>query len=218
MMRPRRVHVGADLERLFADYLTHLACRAASLGLEITPDSPLLVNMDRVAVEVDGHGDRATGAARSLDSPAGAGLHRGEEPGQGVALGLALDEPNVAVRHGMTSGQRGGAHPADRHRIEPAELAAALAGPADQPAWPRPCSNTTRTRLHAVSPGQRPISSHRVPIICGSPDREQDPSSDRAVSGAENSAAARGLGFVVRQTSPPSDRQDRASWLSDCCI
>ena len=30
MMRPRRVHVSADLERLFADYLTHLACRAAS--------------------------------------------------------------------------------------------------------------------------------------------------------------------------------------------
>jgi len=47
MMRPRRVHVGADLERLFADYLTHLACRAASLGLEITPASPLLVNLDR---------------------------------------------------------------------------------------------------------------------------------------------------------------------------
>ena len=47
MMRPRRVHVGADLERLFADYLAHLACRAASLGLEITPASPLLVNLDR---------------------------------------------------------------------------------------------------------------------------------------------------------------------------
>ena len=47
MMRPRRVHVSADLERLFADYLTHLACRAASLGLEITPGSPLLVNLDR---------------------------------------------------------------------------------------------------------------------------------------------------------------------------
>jgi hypothetical protein len=27
MMRPRRVYVGADLERLFADYLTHLVCR-----------------------------------------------------------------------------------------------------------------------------------------------------------------------------------------------
>jgi hypothetical protein len=47
MMRPRRVHVSADLERLFADYLTHLACRAASRGLEITPASPLLVNLDR---------------------------------------------------------------------------------------------------------------------------------------------------------------------------
>ena len=50
MMRPRRVRVGADLERLFADYLTHLACRAASLGLEITPGSPLLVNLDRPPV------------------------------------------------------------------------------------------------------------------------------------------------------------------------
>jgi integrase len=47
MMRPRRVHVGADLERLFADYLTHLACRAGSLGLAVRPDSPLLVNLDR---------------------------------------------------------------------------------------------------------------------------------------------------------------------------
>ena len=32
MMRPRRVHVGADLERLFADYLTHLACRLSRPG------------------------------------------------------------------------------------------------------------------------------------------------------------------------------------------
>jgi integrase len=47
MMRPRRVHVGADLERLFADYLACLACRAASLGLAVSPDSPLLVNLDR---------------------------------------------------------------------------------------------------------------------------------------------------------------------------
>ena len=47
MMRPRRVYVGADLERLFADYLTHLACRAAELGLPIGTDSPLLVNLTR---------------------------------------------------------------------------------------------------------------------------------------------------------------------------
>ena len=33
MMRPRRIYVGADLERLFADYLTELACRAAELGV-----------------------------------------------------------------------------------------------------------------------------------------------------------------------------------------
>lgn len=31
MMRQRRVYVGADLERLFADYLVHLAIRAAWL-------------------------------------------------------------------------------------------------------------------------------------------------------------------------------------------
>lgn len=47
MMRPRRVYVGGDLERLFADYLTHLACRAAELGLEVTMESPLLVNLQR---------------------------------------------------------------------------------------------------------------------------------------------------------------------------
>ncbi len=47
MMRPRRVYVGSDLERLFADYLTHLACRAAALGLAVTADSPLLVNLQR---------------------------------------------------------------------------------------------------------------------------------------------------------------------------
>ena len=40
MMRPRRVHAGADLERLFAGYLTHLACRAASPGSGNPPASP----------------------------------------------------------------------------------------------------------------------------------------------------------------------------------
>jgi integrase len=47
MMRPRQMYISADLERLFADYLTHLACRAAALGLAVTSDSPLLVNLDR---------------------------------------------------------------------------------------------------------------------------------------------------------------------------
>ena len=47
MMRPRRVYVGADVERLFADYLTHLAGRAAELGFGVTADSPLLVNLER---------------------------------------------------------------------------------------------------------------------------------------------------------------------------
>lgn len=47
MMRPRRVYVGADLERLFADYLTHLAGRATDLGLSLGLESPLLVNLSR---------------------------------------------------------------------------------------------------------------------------------------------------------------------------
>lgn len=47
MMRPRRIHVGHDLERLLADYLTHLACHAATLGLVMTADSALFVNLQR---------------------------------------------------------------------------------------------------------------------------------------------------------------------------
>jgi len=47
MMRPRRVYVGADLERLFGDYLTHLACRAAEVGVAVTAEHPLWVNLDR---------------------------------------------------------------------------------------------------------------------------------------------------------------------------
>jgi integrase len=47
MMRPRRVYVGADLERLFADYLTHLACSAGAWGVAVTADSALLVNLSR---------------------------------------------------------------------------------------------------------------------------------------------------------------------------
>lgn len=47
MMRPRRIYVGNDLERLFADYLTHLACHAATLGLAVTADSALFVNLQR---------------------------------------------------------------------------------------------------------------------------------------------------------------------------
>lgn len=47
MMRPRRVYVGSDLERLFADYLTHLACTAGDVGIAMTADSALLVNLTR---------------------------------------------------------------------------------------------------------------------------------------------------------------------------
>ncbi len=43
MMRPRRVYVGIDLERLFADYLSHLACTASEWGVTVTADSALLV-------------------------------------------------------------------------------------------------------------------------------------------------------------------------------
>ena len=50
MLRPRRVYVGADLERLYADYLTHLACRAAEFGIPISPDELLFRNLDRPAL------------------------------------------------------------------------------------------------------------------------------------------------------------------------
>ncbi|WSM41155.1 tyrosine-type recombinase/integrase [Streptomyces cellulosae] len=47
MMRARRVYVGIDLERLYADYLTYLAGRAAELGLPVAADDALFVNLDR---------------------------------------------------------------------------------------------------------------------------------------------------------------------------
>lgn len=47
MMRPRRVYVGADLERLFADYLTDIACQASESGIALTDKCPLLVNVMR---------------------------------------------------------------------------------------------------------------------------------------------------------------------------
>ena len=47
MMRPRRIYVGADLERLFGDYLSYLAGRSADLGLPLSSDSLLLVNVSR---------------------------------------------------------------------------------------------------------------------------------------------------------------------------
>jgi integrase len=47
MLRPRRIYVGSDLERLYADYLTHLACRAAEFGVPISPDALLFRNLDR---------------------------------------------------------------------------------------------------------------------------------------------------------------------------
>ena len=47
MMRARRVYVGTDLERLFADYLTRLALRAAELGLPVGAEGSLFVNLER---------------------------------------------------------------------------------------------------------------------------------------------------------------------------
>ena len=47
MMRGRRVYVGSDLERLFAAYLTQLACTASESGVAVSADSPLLVNLER---------------------------------------------------------------------------------------------------------------------------------------------------------------------------
>lgn len=47
MMRPRRVYVSADLERLYADYVSFLALRADAEGQALNPDGFLFVNLDR---------------------------------------------------------------------------------------------------------------------------------------------------------------------------
>jgi hypothetical protein len=75
MMRPRRIYVGSDLERLFADYLTHLACRVAELGMTVTPDSPLLVNLQRppllAALREGTVRDKVTALKKKRIGPAG---------------------------------------------------------------------------------------------------------------------------------------------------
>jgi integrase len=47
MLKPRRIYVGSDLERLYVDYLTTLAMRAADLGIPIDPGASLFVNLNR---------------------------------------------------------------------------------------------------------------------------------------------------------------------------
>ena len=75
MMRPRRVYVGSDVEQLFADYLTHLACRAADIGIAVTADSPLLVNLQRppllAALREGTVRDKTTALRRKGIGPAG---------------------------------------------------------------------------------------------------------------------------------------------------
>lgn len=75
MMRPRRIYVSADLERLFADYLTHLACRAAGLGMTVSPGSPLLVNLGRppllAAIREGTVRDKVTALKKKGIGPAG---------------------------------------------------------------------------------------------------------------------------------------------------
>jgi integrase len=75
MMRPRRIYVSADLERLFADYLTHLACRTAGLGVDVSPSSPLLVNLDRppllAAIREGTVRDKVTALKKKSIGPAG---------------------------------------------------------------------------------------------------------------------------------------------------
>jgi integrase len=69
MMRPRRVYVTADLERLFAGYLTHMACRAADHGLPVTQDSPLPAQAVRRSPPPSGTPARSRSVSRSASSP-----------------------------------------------------------------------------------------------------------------------------------------------------
>ncbi len=75
MMRPRRVYVSADLERVFADYVTHMACRAAEIGIAVTAEDPLWVNLDRppllAALRESTVRDKAEALRRKGIGPAG---------------------------------------------------------------------------------------------------------------------------------------------------
>jgi len=91
MMRPRRVYVGSDLERLFADYLTHLACTAATLGLAVTADSPLLVNLARPPLLAAlREGTPAHGGLRELLRGSVIGMIRGSPGRPAVGRGAGL--------------------------------------------------------------------------------------------------------------------------------
>ena len=96
MMRPRRVYVGADLERLFADYVTHLACRADELGLPMTADAPLLVNLQRASAA-----RRAAGGDR-------AGQDRGAAPQGHRPTGLDATLVPAQPRHRAAAGRHPG--------------------------------------------------------------------------------------------------------------
>lgn len=75
MMRSRRVYVGSEVEQLFGDYVTHLACRAAEFGIAVTADSPLLVNLQRppllAALREGTVRDKTTSLRRKGIGPAG---------------------------------------------------------------------------------------------------------------------------------------------------
>lgn len=113
MMRPRRIYVSADLERLFADYLTHLACRAAGLGMTVSPGSPLLVNLDRppplAAIREGTVRDKVTALKNKGIGPAGwtphwfRHSHASALQGRGVASDATFGIPR---EHAVPAAQR----------------------------------------------------------------------------------------------------------------
>ena len=110
MMRPRRIYVSADLERLFADYLTHLACRAAGLGMNVSPGSPLLVNLGRppllAAIREGTVRDKVTGAEEE-----------GHRPGR-VDASLVQAQPRLRLAAGRHPGMGGLPPPGPRPRAD----------------------------------------------------------------------------------------------------
>jgi integrase len=103
MMRPRRIYVSADLERLFADYLTHLACRAAGLAAAGQPGPPAAAGRDPGGHGPgQGHGAEEEGHRPGrVDSPlvqaqSRLGLAAGRHPGMG---GLPPPGPRPRADH-----------------------------------------------------------------------------------------------------------------------
>ena len=142
MMRPRRIYVGADLERLFADYLTHLACRAAGLGHSGVAGLAAAGQPGPAAAagrDPRGHGPRQGRGAEEEGHRPGRG---GRRTGSGTAMPRLCCWP----------GRRSGWYPA------------AWATPMCRPPWTCMAGSGRTRRCGRRRTGQSYASSWQVPV------------------------------------------------------